>query len=90
MGKLSVLSLLNCLTYRLPMMVRELMVFPNSTVPTSFYVCPRCHITVEREFMAYCDRCGQCLDWKMHAQAKIIYPGNYKKGQSKKPRPPKI
>ena len=31
---------------------------------TSYYICPRCNVTMEREFIAYCDRCGQCLNWK--------------------------
>lgn len=38
------------------------------------HVCPRCHITLEREFLAYCDRCGQHLGWKGYRNAKIVYP----------------
>lgn len=26
-------------------------------------VCPRCSRSMEREYMAYCDRCGQHLSW---------------------------
>ena len=62
------------LEYRLPMLVTELMVFPSAFGRTSYYVCPRCHITMEREFQSYCDRCGQRLDWKRHRHAKIIWP----------------
>ena len=69
-----VIKLLSALSYRHGMRVRELMVFKSWRPETSFYVCPRCGITMEREFMKYCDRCGQCLDWTMHAQAKIVYP----------------
>ena len=36
------------------------------------YICPRCGITMEREFMSYCDRCGQCLGWKHYKKAVII------------------
>ena len=36
---------------------------------TGYYMCPRCSITMEREFMAYCDRCGQCLSWKHYKKA---------------------
>jgi len=68
------------LTYRWPMRVWQLMVFSNARNEDSYYVCPRCGITMEREFMDYCDRCGQCLDWTMHAQAKVIYPGRQKRG----------
>lgn len=70
-----VIEILSALSYRRGMRVRELMIFTSNSMDTSFYVCPRCDITIEREFMKYCDRCGQCLDWKWHAQAKIVYPG---------------
>ena len=39
-----------------------------------FYVCPSCHVTLDREFMAYCDRCGQRLDWEDYRNAKVIFP----------------
>ena len=47
-------------SYRLPMQVTHLRMFRN----TSYFICPRCATTIEREYMAYCDRCGQCLCWK--------------------------
>ena len=62
-------------SYRLQMPVTEVMIYSNGF---AYYVCPRCHITVEREFMAYCDRCGQHLGWKNYKKAKIIYPGSRK------------
>lgn len=46
-------------SYRLPRPVVEVRTFPDGAYP----LCPRCHRTVEREYMSYCDRCGQCLDW---------------------------
>ena len=60
------------LSYRLQMPVTEVMIFPNGT---GYYVCPRCHVTVEREFMSFCDRCGQHLGWKGYQKARKIYPG---------------
>lgn len=54
----------------MPMLVTELMVFPDG----AYYVCPRCKITLEREFVKFCDRCGQCLDWKRYQNAHIVYP----------------
>lgn len=57
--------------FQIPMLVSEIMVFRD----TSFYVCPRCKITLEREYSRYCDRCGQRLNWKAHRQARIVYPG---------------
>lgn len=62
------------LDYRLPMLVTELMVFSSAFGQTSYYVCPRCDITMEREFQSYCDRCGQKLDWRRYRYAKIVWP----------------
>lgn len=56
-------------SYRIPLSVSEVLVFPNKD---SFPICPKCHITLEREYQSYCDRCGQCLDWNAFAQAEII------------------
>ncbi len=51
---------LTAVTYRTPMPITE-RTFRRSG--TGYYVCPRCHIPLEREFASYCDRCGQCLRW---------------------------
>ena len=37
---------------------------------TVYYYCPRCDVTLERDYQAYCDRCGQCLDWNRIHKAK--------------------
>ena len=37
-----------------------------------FPICPSCQITLERDYQAYCDRCGQKLSWKNYSKAKII------------------
>lgn len=58
--------------YRMKMPVTEVMCFPDGN---GYYVCPRCHMTMEREFMNCCDRCGQHMDWKGYRKAKIVYPG---------------
>lgn len=73
---LSISELATACSYRRPLLVRELMIFPVKPEPYGYYVCPRCRITVEREFMLYCDRCGQHLDWSRYEQAAIIYPGD--------------
>ena len=52
----NLLSIILVLLYRLPMCVKEFR--------RGFPVCPRCKRTIEREYQAYCDRCGQCLKWK--------------------------
>lgn len=39
-----------------------------------FPICPRCHISLEREYMNFCDRCGQKLCWHDFRHAKVIHP----------------
>ena len=55
--------------YRAPLSVTEVIRFSNGY---AFSVCPRCKITLEREYQSYCDRCGQCLDWNDFENAKVI------------------
>lgn len=55
-------------SYRTPMAVTQVRKYRNAT----YYICPRCSVTMEREFMAYCDRCGQCLKWKHYRQARVV------------------
>lgn len=58
------------MTYRVPMMVQDVMVFRRYLENNIYYRCPRCQALLEREFMAYCSRCGQCLDWHNYRKAK--------------------
>ena len=55
-------------SYRMPMPVLRIEKLPNKD---EFPVCPRCNIMLEREWMIYCNQCGQCLDWSMLNQARI-------------------
>lgn len=33
----------------------------------SYYaVCPRCAVTIDREYVSFCDRCGQRLSWEYY------------------------
>lgn len=71
--------LLGQFSYRIAMRVREVMVYQSEqTGDIGYYVCPRCHITLEREFVSFCDRCGQNLDWEDYENATILYPGTMK------------
>lgn len=56
-------------SYRQPMNVTEIHLFGDST---AYPVCPRCRITIEREYQAYCDRCGQALSWKAYHKVIIV------------------
>ena len=57
------------LTYRQPLKVVQMLLLENGDC---FPVCPRCGITLEREYMSYCDRCGQCLEWKSYTKAILV------------------
>lgn len=67
-------------SYRFAMPVTELMVFESGKRKDYYYVCPQCGITLDREFVAYCDRCGQHLDWKGYKKVKLVYPGRNRLG----------
>lgn len=60
------------MSFRVPMPVTQLKLFSACRGEPAYYVCPRCRLTMEREFMAYCDRCGQKLSWKDYKRAAVI------------------
>lgn len=54
------------LSYRSPKLVRYVLQMDNgSTYP----ICPRCNCSLEREFVSFCDRCGQRLGWGLFPYA---------------------
>lgn len=50
----------------IPMPVTQKRIYPTAT----YSVCPNCCTTLDREYMAYCDRCGQRLSWNVYNRAK--------------------
>lgn len=46
--------------YRKALRVNKQIRLQSHTYP----VCPRCGIILEREYVKFCDNCGQKLDWK--------------------------
>ena len=48
------------IAYRIALPVTKICQYSSGD---SYPVCPRCTETLDREYMAYCDRCGQCLNW---------------------------
>ena len=72
------LLLLEQLFYRFPMAVEEIHAFSRCR-GGAYPVCPRCRETMEREYMSFCSRCGQKLDWRRYQQANVIYvePGDH-------------
>lgn len=58
---------LRAYAYRVPLPVTKIRTFANGD---SYSVCPRCANTMDREYMCFCDRCGQKLNWSYFAFAK--------------------
>ncbi len=56
-------------SFRIPMPVTEIRLFRDHT---TYPVCPRCHMTLEREYQAFCDRCGQALNWGSFQNAMVV------------------
>ena len=55
--------------YRIPLEVMEIVVHQDRC---SYPICPRCSISIDREYQDYCDRCGQKLAWNLYFQDKAI------------------
>ena len=55
--------------FRSPMTVKEIHLYRDNI---AFPVCPQCRMTLDREYQAYCDRCGQALSWKAFHKALVI------------------
>jgi hypothetical protein len=62
----------DAISYRTPMEVTQILKLKSGNL---YPVCPRCKITVDREYMKFCDRCGQRLGWAEIKDAIIVYPG---------------
>ena len=56
-------------SFRTPMTVTELHLFRDRS---AYPVCPRCHMTLDREYQAFCDRCGQALNWNLFQEAMVV------------------
>lgn len=61
-------------SYRQPMLVVEVQVLPYVQGFTTYPICPRCNRSIDREYMSYCDRCGQALDWSQLSKASRRLP----------------
>lgn len=68
--------LLEALAYRAPLPVTKVI---RHTYGNTYPVCPRCAMNLEREYMSFCDRCGQKLNWDLFEYAKVCYPGHKNK-----------
>ena len=57
--------------YRTPLQVCELLLSRDGIY---YPICPRCKCSIDREYMSYCDRCGQRLGWDRLRAAKVVEP----------------
>lgn len=57
-------------SFRSGMLINEALVLGEYI----YYRCPRCCVTLDRDFVSYCDRCGQKLDWTKYKSVKLSYP----------------
>ncbi len=64
-------KLLDLASYRVSMPVTEGLLLQNSV----YYYCPRCRCPLDREYMAFCDRCGQKLSWRCRKKARLYRSG---------------
>lgn len=55
--------------YRIPLPVTEVLALHHGD---SYPLCPRCRTSMEREYMHYCDRCGQRLGWELFARLPAL------------------
>ena len=56
--------------YRIPLPVTQVLILTHGD---TYPICPRCDCTLDREYMCYCDRCGQCLSWDLLDFAKEVH-----------------
>ena len=62
--------LVTAVSYRIAMPVTEIVQYGSGGY--AYPVCPRCRQSMDREYMGYCDRCGQKLSWVKLDNAKIL------------------
>lgn len=58
-------------SHRIPMQVTIVVKVP--ALGEIYPQCPRCKRTMDREYMHFCDRCGQKLSWDYLDDAVVLY-----------------
>ena len=64
----------DAVSYRVPLPVTKVIAYSKTTYP----ICPRCTVSLDREYMSFCDRCGQKLNWGLFGYAKVTCPDHKK------------
>lgn len=55
-------------SYRRPLSIKEVVVLKSGSC---YPKCPRCRLSIDREYMNFCDRCGQRLEWRGFSLGKV-------------------
>ena len=63
------------LLFRTPVQIEKIIRYKSGD---SYPICPRCDCSLDREYMRFCDRCGQRLSWGHEKQIQIVYAPRYK------------
>ena len=74
---------LQALSYRVAIPVTKWMQLPVSGY--CYPVCPRCEMSMDREYMSFCDRCGQRLSWDFIDHAEIVRVSNQRETRIEDP-----
>lgn len=62
--------LIRDLLFRTPMQIEKIIQYKSGD---SYPICPRCDCSLDREYMRFCDRCGQRLSWGHEKPIQIVY-----------------
>lgn len=63
-------TLLRAISYRIAVPVTKWIQL--SVSEHCYPVCPRCEISMDREYVSFCDRCGQKLSWDYIDHGEIL------------------
>ncbi len=67
---------MKAVSYRIPLPVTKIIVYADNT---AYPLCPRCESALEREYVFFCDQCGQKLNWDLFEYARVIRLGPKRK-----------
>lgn len=62
-------GLRKAVSYRIPLQVTQFMLLAGGD---AYPICPRCKRSVDREYMRFCDRCGQRLFWGSYDLSAVV------------------
>lgn len=63
LGRFGTKEMRDALSYRVPSRITHCRKYGRRDI---YPICPRCDMSIDREYQLYCDRCGQKLDWSSY------------------------